>query len=127
MSRIFAIDPGPEKSAWVTWDGYQILEKEKSENLHILQNVIPEIRADAMVIEQVTSYGMPVGASVFETVFWSGRFYEAWENSQSGKIYKIPRTTVKMHLCPNTRAKGSNIRQAINDIYEHDLLPRQSP
>ena len=127
MARILAIDPGPELSAWVVWDGYQILSMGKKENLFLLSDLIPEADADALVIEEVASYGMAVGRSVFTTVFWSGRFYESWDVNRAGNIYMIPRMKVKMHLCHNSRANDSNIRQALIDRYEPDLLPRQRP
>jgi len=75
------------------------------------------------VIEQVASMGMPVGASVFETVFWSGRFCQAW----SKPFHRMKREVVKMHLCGSMRAKDSNIIQALKDRFEPDLRPRQRP
>lgn len=54
---------------------------------------------------------MPVGAEVFETVFWSGRFAQAWGLN----FHRIKRHEVKMHLCHNMRAKDGNIRQALID------------
>ena len=127
MAKVLAIDPGPELSAWVVWDGYQILDMGKKENLFILSDLIPEVKADNLVIEEVASYGMAVGKSVFTTVFWSGRFYEAWDANRASNIYMIPRMKVKMHLCYNSRANDSNIRQALIDRYEPGLLPRQRP
>ena len=64
----------------------------------------------------VASYGMPVGAEVFETVFWIGRFYERHEN-EGGRVARVFRKDVKMHLCGQTKAKDSNIRQALIDRY----------
>ena len=66
-----------------------------------------------MAIEMVASYGMPVGATVFETVFWIGRFCEAWK----GAFHRIFRKDVKMHLCNNMRAKDSNLAQALRDRF----------
>ena len=64
-----------------------------------------------MAMEQIRGYGMIVGAEVFDTCFWSGRFVEAW----SGKFDLIPRRDVKLHLCGSSRAKDSNVRQAVID------------
>ena len=111
--RILAIDPGPVKSAWVIWDGRSILDKEISPNTQLLKicRERPK-KADCLVIEQVRSYGMTVGATVFDTVFWSGRFCEAWGGTS---WFQVPRMEIKMHLCKNSRAKDANIRQAIID------------
>lgn len=64
-----------------------------------------------LVVEQVASMGMAVGAEVFETVFWTGRFCQAWGRD----FHRIKRHQVKMHLCGNMRAKDANIRQALID------------
>ena len=56
---------------------------------------------------------MAVGKSVFETCVWIGRFIEAW----NGEWEYVYRKDVKMCLCGQTRAKDSNIRQAIMDRY----------
>ena len=69
---------------------------------------------ESCVIEQVASYGMPVGEEVFETVFWSGRFAEAYG---AARVKRMPRLKVKMHLCHDSRAKDGNIRQAVIDRF----------
>jgi hypothetical protein len=61
----------------------------------------------------IACYGMPVGATVFETCVWIGRFIEAWGD----EFTKVYRKETKMHLCQTMRAKDSNIRQAIIDRY----------
>ena len=75
--------------------------------------VCPKNRG-ACVIEQVTSYGMPVGAEVFETVFWSGRFAERFGADQ---VQRIPRLKVKLHICLDSHAKDANVRQALIDRF----------
>ena len=109
--NILAIDPGPVISAHVVWDGREILDMGISDNYELLALVGGDNAAEELVIEQVCSYGMAVDASVFETVFWSGRFAEAW----LGNFHRLPRMDVKMHLCHNSRAKNSNVRQALID------------
>lgn len=69
--------------------------------------------AQHIAIEGIACYGMSVGAEVFETCFWSGRFVQAWGRD----FTKVYRKDVKLHLCHSMRAKDSNIRQSIIDRY----------
>ena len=57
---------------------------------------------------------MAVGAEVFRTVHWSGRFAEALHPTP---VFLLPRKAVKIHLCNSLRAKDANIRQALLDRY----------
>lgn len=112
---IQAIDPGPTQSALVTFRGWEIVNKEILENLQ-LRDYLAALNHPGVLlaIEMVQSFGMPVGASVFETVFWIGRFVEAW----SGKHRLIYRKDIKLHLCGSSRAKDGNVRQALLDLYK---------
>lgn len=118
---ILAIDPGPTQSAWLTLNtatgGIRNAVMASNEDLLAL------IRTDIapctgpvrrVVIEKVEGFGMPVGAEVFETVFWTGRFAEA---ASPVRVDRIGRKTVKLHLCGSMRAKDPNIRQALIDRY----------
>lgn len=60
----------------------------------------------------IASYGMAVGAEVFETCVWIGRFMQAHPDLN---MHRIKRGDVKMHLCHSMRAKDANIRQALID------------
>lgn len=108
---IFAIDPGPEFSAFVTYNGLRPVEFGKVPNDELIDQLIGG--TGQLVIEQIAAMGMAVGAEVFETCYWSGRFAQAWE----GDVDRVKRHAVKMHLCGNMRAKDANIRQAIIDRY----------
>jgi hypothetical protein len=66
-----------------------------------------------LAIEQVRSYGMAVGAEVFDTCVETGRFIQAFR----GETILIPRIEVKQFLCHSVRANDSNIRAAILDLY----------
>jgi len=68
---------------------------------------------ERLVIEQIRSYGMAVGAEVFDTCVWTGRFIQAW----GGPHTMVPRIDVKMHLCKSPRAKDTNVRQALIDRF----------
>lgn len=117
--KVLAIDPGPTQSAFVVWDGERIGDMGKLENSSLLVSLLAPEMFDAIpdvcIIEKVASYGMAVGESVFETVFWTGRFCQAW--GKKGFFDRMPRMSVKMHLCGQARAKDANIRQALIDRF----------
>jgi hypothetical protein len=119
--RVLAIDPGNTESAYVLMDEhYKPIQFGKTGNEAIFK-IIEETMPDKVVIEMVASYGMAVGESVFETVFWIGRFYEATLRERI-KCARVYRKDVKMNLCGQTRAKDSNIRQALIDRFaKHDF------
>jgi hypothetical protein len=59
---------------------------------------------------------MAVGREVFETVFWTGRFFEA-ATRRGASVSRLPRKTIKVHLCGSARAQDSNIRVALCDRF----------
>lgn len=123
--NILAIDPGPIESAYVFWDGTRLNGFRKTENALVLDEISlcgkfsVSRTPDVLVIEQIKSYGMSVGESVFETVFWSGRFAAACEYNKFTHMDwdRMPRMDVKMHLCHSPKAKDSNIMQALIDRF----------
>jgi len=120
--KVIAIDPGTKESAYVVWDGSKILDMGIKFNMRLLMELY-HMTAGNLVVEQVRCYGMTIGASTLDTVFWSGRFCEGWPGDWS----LMPRMDIKMHLCHDSRAKDSNIRQALIDRFEPTLKPRQRP
>lgn len=116
--KVLAIDPGTEQSAYVLWDGVSILDKGIVPNRDILYGIY-EGRwvADACCIEEFANYGMPVGRSSIQTVYWYGRFAEAWYvNSEPAREASfVPRKTVVMHHCHSGKAGDANVRQALID------------
>lgn len=120
FKNIIAIDPGPERSALVYLeDGrptYTLLDRNQAIRDALMMDCGTFFAFDDMatvVIEQVESFGMPVGKEVFETVFWAGRFAECW----GGPWARLPRRAVKMHHCHSNRANDAAIRQALLDRY----------
>jgi hypothetical protein len=118
---ILAIDPGSEQSAYVILnDNLKPIEFGKLDNQELLEMIAFRSRTSAtytvntMAIEMVASYGMAVGAEVFETVWWTGRFWEAGYGLLRRKIY---RKDEKMNLCHSMKANDSNIRQALIDRF----------
>ncbi len=118
--RVLAIDPGPEQSAWLWFDCESKLPVEFGidDNRRVLFLISCwgcSNEWDArLAIEMAACYGMVVGQSIFETVFWTGRFVEAWGGEAFTLVYRLD---VKMCLCHDTRAKDTNIRQALIDRF----------
>ena len=113
-SLLLAIDPGTTESAWALYDG-TLRSFGKGTNEKVLEMVSDASgKVKRLVVEKIMSYGQAVGQEVFETVYWTGRFVQAWHPRP---FTRIPRMEVKMHLCHSPRANDSNIRQAIIDLY----------
>ena len=105
---VLAIDPGPTESAYVMWSGDQVLAYAKVRNDNLVRLLLnPPREVEQAVIEKVASFGMPVGAEVFETVYWSGVFAHAFGLA---RVDRITRNEIKNHLCHSSRAKDGNIR-----------------
>lgn len=113
---VFGLDPGTCESAIVGFDGRHVVNHWTLDNHSLLRGIKDDPthgKDDVLVIEMIQSYGMAVGASVFETVFWTGRFFEAWPRKRE----RLTRGEIKLHLCKTQRAKDTNVRQAIFDRF----------
>lgn len=121
--KILAIDPGTTDSAYVLMnDDYTIKNRNfyKFKNELVLKTIkdIGGIYDDGMtvVIEMVASYGMGVGQEVFDTCVWVGRFTQAAIDAGC-PVHYVFRMEEKMTLCHNSKARDSNIRQALIDRF----------
>ena len=114
MTTILAIDPGSSQSAWLRFDG----TRPRGFGITANEILVKALRSgglpDVVVIEKIESYGMAVGAEVFDTVWWAGRFAEAADRVP---VVMLPRRAVKLALCGDSRAKDANIRQALLDRF----------
>jgi hypothetical protein len=115
LMDIFAIDPGSTESALVVWNGERIVNAQKVTNgqMRTYLQVHVKTYGGIIAIEEIASYGMPVGRTVFQTVMWCGRFIEI--ASPYADVIMIPRLQVKLFLCGSAKAKDANIRQALLD------------
>lgn len=114
---LIAVDPGPVQSAFVIWDGEKVLKKGIRDNDDLADGfVLWRPQPKCAVFEKVACYGMPVGESIFETVWWTGYFSRVCAVERI-KNYRMLRKDVKMHLCHTMRAKDSNIIQALVDRF----------
>lgn len=114
--NILAIDPGPVQSAMVLLGpDRKILEARIEGNEKVARILgVPPFGFPHVAIEMIASYGMPVGAEVFETCTWIGRFEEAYVHKDLMARYF--RKDIKLHLCGSNRARDSNVRQALIDL-----------
>lgn len=121
MSRpVLALDPGHTRSAlvliengrptWFALDSNDVIRDLLMDDSAAGPNFTGH---EHLVVEQIESFGMAVGAEVFETVFWAGRFVEAWGGTWS----RLTRRAVKLHLCGQSRAKDANVRAALLNHY----------
>lgn len=117
--RILAIDPGNEQSAYVVFDTtYQTLGSFGKTINETLIGSLNSFTVDVCVCEMIACYGMPVGAEVFETCVWIGRYMQMWGSFHTGsQIIRLKRAECKMHLCHSMKAKDGNIRQALIDRF----------
>jgi hypothetical protein len=116
-----ALDPGPVETAMVLYGHQPNPQGRKAPNGEILEELtaltclaFPE----QITIEMIASYGMAVGAEVFETCVWIGRFMSV----QPTITDRVTRLQVKLHICKSPKANDSNIRQALIDRWGGDQV-----
>lgn len=123
---ILAIDPGSTESGYALIDPAtcEPIDAGKISNEQLLDRLCRwldggEGPVEHVAIEMVASYGMAVGKEVFETCVWIGRFRQVVD---SFAAFGMPcdlvyRKAVKLHHCGSTKAKDSNITQALIDRF----------
>lgn len=116
---LLAIDPGNRESAYCILDveTRRPVQFGKLPNTELL-TVIDDERTPfaSCCIEMVASYGMAVGADVFETCVWIGRFLQRLVD-QAHEPQLVKRLPVKLHHCHSAKATDANIRQALVDRF----------
>lgn len=117
---LFAIDPGNMESGWVVCEYddsgiKRIIDKGKDENKKVL-TLLHQYAPYELAIEMIASYGMAVGAEVFDTCVWIGRFRQAADKLAT-RIEYVFRKEEKLCLCQSMKANDANIRQALVDRY----------
>lgn len=120
--KLLAIDPGNKETAYCLMDEqYKILDKGKVPNDQMIQYIYTNARSiDHVVVEMIASYGMAVGAEVFETCVMIGKIERTAEQKEI-EHSRVFRSEEKLCICKNSRAKDSNIRAALIDRFaKHD-------
>lgn len=117
--KLLAIDPGNIESAYVVVDTADLrpIAFGKVANDVLIKQLDPG-DFDHAVIEMIASYGMAVGAEVFDTCVWIGRYRQMLIDCGLATPTLVKRQAVRMHLCHNGRlAKDGNVRQALVDRF----------
>lgn len=121
MKYIAAIDPGNVESAYVLMEAdtlrpVSFIKCENELMAQHLRNAADRLgRAEIIyTIEMVASYGMAVGAEVFETCVQIGILMHTFGIPKKNWIY---RKQEKLTLCHSMRATDSNITQALIDRF----------
>lgn len=117
---VFAIDPGPERSAFLRYDtvaqrpsgGFGIALNH--DLLHMIADGGRHLVGEVVAYEMIASYGMAVGREVFDTCVWIGRFIQACTWTHPIPVF---RREVKAHLCHSQRATDANVRYALIDRF----------
>ena len=117
ITAIVGVDPGTTESAWVKY----LIAEDRVEQFETLDNdLFVDVLAPRrdggwgksnciLVVEQMASYGKPVSTSVFDTVFWSGRFVQAW----GGRFVMYPRRRVKKVLLGKDKGGDPQVHTAV--------------
>ena len=123
MRWILAIDPGDKQSAYVLLaPDLRPVRAIKMENELMYDDIVQTINLRnifndlEIAIEMIASYGMPVGAEVFETCMWIGVIRERFRRAGL-PVKLIYRKDEKMNLCHSMKANDANIRQALVDRF----------
>ena len=111
---VLGIDPGPEQTAFAWFDGTRPGLNGLVKNEEMLALLAQHQTYGANIwCEDIASYGMAVGASVFSTCIWIGRYWQRCvDHARFNRVY---RRDVKLHLCHSPRAKDGNVRVALID------------
>lgn len=121
---VIGVDPGDKKSAFVMLQKRQDKEwvikiKQIVPNI-ILKNLVQSalqsssVNEKYIVIEKIVNYNQKVGASIFDTVEWVGRFKECWGNEpKCTHVESMPRKTAVGHLCEFGHDGDKHVREAL--------------
>jgi hypothetical protein len=121
---IYAIDPGPETSCLIVL-GAEKLAISRADDIpnamlrQQLSGMFSPPDKARLVIEQVQNYGKPVGATVFETIFWSGRFAERWGGQEGVHWFRMSRPKVSGVLIGSAEIKkmhGAVVQRLIDIV-----------
>lgn len=118
---VVAVDPGHARSAYAVLvrsrgAAYPTITHSGLESNEAMLTILSNYSFDGhmLAIEKLQGMGMAVGQEVLDTALWSGRFIQVWHPAP---WCRVPRISVKVHLCGVAKAKDPNVRAAIMDRF----------
>ncbi len=114
--KILCVDPGAETSGVAYLEnGHLRWSDAYFSNGALLEKLKYLTGKGAVAMEQLESYRLPVNQPTFETVFWSGRFYEA----SAWPVGLYTRKEIKIFMLGRVNVKNSDgpIRKAVLSLY----------
>lgn len=109
---LLAIDPGPDKSAYVDMSfGGVVVRHGYVMNAILVEGILGRF-PEVLAIEDVKSYGMPVGRDVFEMCKWMGEFRRQMRLNGSEYV-EIANIAIRQQICRTGSAGDANIRAAL--------------
>ncbi len=103
MKLIIGLDPGASQSAFVLWDGKEILDKGILPNERLLQKLGYAWVDSILAIESMVHVTMG-GKSIVDTLLWAGRFYQAWQGEKEFVPVHVVRKALGAQNDPGIRA-----------------------
>lgn len=117
---IIGIDPGTTESGYTAWDAdkAKLLDYGKLDNNIVIDKIREhkDVKDVVFVIEGFKSYGMIMGQSTIDSIFWSGRFAQEITYI-TDKLYIVPRKTCVTKLCGVAKAKDGNVSRRLKDLF----------
>jgi len=123
-ARIFAIDPGPDRSGWVLYDADArrvVAHSAAERNADLLgilrRQSLGRPGPDVVAIEQIALRpGQPAYRELVPTLLWTGRLVEAWA-SRGGRVELVTREVVKRAVLGSPRGDDAQVRAALLDLH----------
>ena len=112
---VLGVDPGPKGKGC----GCVLMRQDEVIEYGLLEPSKVELlvkASNAVVVEMISSYGMAVGMSTFETLIEAGRIVQLALKYEK-PIYLMPRKDIKMVICGTAQAKDKNVRASVIDRF----------
>lgn len=129
--KIFAIDPGTNRSAFVIWDTEQQkilkmskIKLEKTYNNYkneVLFKYLIEEKFDICAIEDISYQGNKIGKTTINTIKWIGR-YQQFCIDNDIDVELLERKFVKYQILGKCVGSDENIRNVLKKIYSNAII-----
>lgn len=118
--RLLAVDPDPDGGSWALFGpGLEIVSHGRRTPVCELLELLESLDLADVAVEDLQSYGMAAGASMFQTAKVIGELRCTCR--RLAICYdEISRPKIKTALCGTPRGKDANVRQALIDLYGGD-------